>query len=303
MDSLIRGNSQAVKLAVKCSLVIGGTLIAASSFRAVLNYVFSEEPNRFGLSQIIIVSLTASVLWFLLTTVCALRGTTPMSTDSAAPSTKGERIQSLAVSFAVSVAIAMALAISAWLALETNDRLFYSRLLPWIPSLIWFQEAGFQTAARLFPCRYEGFDVGCEAYKRLPVFVLSNAIAYFPFSLATVFLILYTESSRSFLKAVRAAFLRWGGLVGVVLLCLRLVFYRLSPDVSGPNTPSRLGHMAWVLLQSIAGLITVALILAIPFVLYGAILGVWNRERISERLLDLTRVSAFLLAALILGNQ
>ena len=183
-------------------------------------------------------------------------------------STKGLRDRYFAVSFAFGLAVALILAVSACLVLEVNDDLFYSRSLPWIPSLIWFQEAGFRTASRLFPCRYEGFDTGCEAYKTLPAFLLANVIGYVPFSLAIVFLFRYRESARSFLKGLSGAFLRWGSIAGVALLCIRLVLYRFSPDVSSPIAPSGVGRTAWLLLEWTLGPVSVAVALSIPFAFF-----------------------------------
>jgi hypothetical protein len=79
---------------------------------------------------------------------------------------------------ALSVILGIALAVTLWLSLDASDEIFQSRLLPWIPSLIYAQEAGFRVAARLFPCQKEGFDTGCEAYKTIPTFVGSNALVY-----------------------------------------------------------------------------------------------------------------------------
>ena len=217
--------------------------------------------------------------------------------------TERHRNRYFAVSFAFGLAVALILAVSAWLALEVNDDLFYSRSLPWIPSLIWFQEAGFRTVSRLFPCRYEGFDTGCEAYKTLPTFLLANVIAYTPFSLATVFLVRYGESARLFLKQLSSALLRWASIVGVTLLCIRLVLDRLSPNVSSPLAPGGIGRTTWLLLEGTLGPISIAIALSIPFVVYRTICAVWRRKFISERLIDLTYLAVFVLAALILGNQ
>src|ERR1700693_5215357 len=79
---------------------------------------------------------------------------------------------------AFSVGIGTALALVFWLWLEASDVVFQSRLLPWVLPLIYLQDPGFHVAARLFPCRMEGFDIGCEAYKTLPTFVGANALAY-----------------------------------------------------------------------------------------------------------------------------
>lgn len=299
MDSPILGRREAVKLAVQCSLAVAGTGIAASSFRASLNRIFAVESHGFWLGPIIL-SLVAGILWFALMLAFlafAIRITNSVS------SAKGHRDEHLALSFAFALAAALALAISAWLALEANDGLFYSRSLPWVPSLIWFQETGFRMAYRFFPCQYEGFDTGCEAYKTIPVFLISNAIAYLPFSLALVLLTRYWEPSRLFLKALASAFLRRAIPVGIALLCLRLVFFRLFPHASLPIASTSAQRTTWSLLEWTVGPISVALALSIPFVFYGAVRAVWRRACVSERLADLTRVALFVVAALILGNQ
>jgi hypothetical protein len=300
MDSPISDRREAVKVAAQFSSVIAGTVIAASSFRAALDRIFAVESHRFWLGPVIL-SLIAGILWFLLMLAFGVLGTIPKPVSVSC--TKEQRGRYFGVSFALGLAVALILAVSACLALEANDDLFYSRSLPWIPSLIWIQEAGFRTASRLFPCRYEGFDTGCEAYKTLPAFLLANVIAYVPFSLATVFLIRYWESARSFLKPLSSPVLRWGSAIGVALLCIRLVLYRFSPDVSSPIAPSGVGRTAWLLLEWTLGPVSIAVALSIPFVFYGAICAVWRRKYISERLVVLTHLAVFVLAALILGNQ
>jgi hypothetical protein len=78
----------------------------------------------------------------------------------------------------LSVTLGSALAVVLWLGLEASDAIFQSRLMPWVVPLIDLQDAGFRVANRLFPCQREGFDTGCEDYKRLPAFVSANAAAY-----------------------------------------------------------------------------------------------------------------------------
>jgi hypothetical protein len=78
----------------------------------------------------------------------------------------------------LSITIGTGLALLFWFSLEASDAVFQSRLLPWVLPLIYMQDAGFRVAARLFPCQMEGFDTGCEAYKRLPAFVGANALTY-----------------------------------------------------------------------------------------------------------------------------
>ena len=79
---------------------------------------------------------------------------------------------------ALSIVLGTALATMLWLGLEASDAIFQSRLLPWTVPLIHSQDVGFRVAARLFPCQKEGFDTGCEAYKKLPAFVGANAFTY-----------------------------------------------------------------------------------------------------------------------------
>jgi hypothetical protein len=79
---------------------------------------------------------------------------------------------------ALSVGLGIGLAVMLWLGLEASDAIFRSRLLPWVVPLIHLQDIGFGVAACLFPCQKEGFDTGCEVYKRLPAFVGANALTY-----------------------------------------------------------------------------------------------------------------------------
>lgn len=72
----------------------------------------------------------------------------------------------------------VAAAVLFWFALFASDVVFQSRLLPWVSPLLRVQEVGFRVASRLFPCQKEGYDVGCEGYKRLPIFIGTNAIVY-----------------------------------------------------------------------------------------------------------------------------
>lgn len=300
MDSLASRN-ETVKLAVQCSAVIAGTIIAANCFRVGLNRIFAIQSSRLWLAQTITISLIGAVLWFLLTLGMGSRGSIAIGRDSGV-SAEADRGRRFARTFALSAGIALLFAFSAWLALDANDNLFYSRLLPWIPPLIWFQEVGFRTASRLFPCRYEGFDTGCEAYKWLPTFVFSNAITYFPFILAVVFVGRHRQRTESIMREITATFLRWGGVVGAVLLCFRLVLHRLHPEISSPIGPGGLPRMAWLALEWITGSICLAFVLSIPLVFYGAIRAVWSKAPVSQRLIELTRVVAFLIAALVLGN-
>jgi len=79
---------------------------------------------------------------------------------------------------ALTIVLGIALSVTFWLSLDASDEIFQSRLLPWIPLLIYAQEPGIIVIARFFPCQKEGFDTGCEAYKTIPTLLASNAIAY-----------------------------------------------------------------------------------------------------------------------------
>ena len=300
---MFSGRREAIKLAVQCSSAVAGTAFAASSFTAVLHRVFAVESHQLWFAPIII-SLSAGVFWFVLMIALGAFGLIAKTVDSRNfSSRKLDHDRHFALNFVIALGAALMLALSAWLVLQANDDFFYSRLLPWIPSLIRLQEAGILVVSRWFPYKYEGFDAGCEAYKTIPVFILSNTFAYLPFSLATVFLIRCRKSTRLFLRKLASAFLRWGSLVGIALLCIRLVVHRWSPDVSIPTAIGGMGRTMWLLLEWTSGPISVVFFLSIPFVLYRAICAVWKNEHISESLVDVTRVAAFVLAAMILGNQ
>jgi hypothetical protein len=77
-----------------------------------------------------------------------------------------------------SIILGMALSVLFWLSLGASDEIFQTRLLPWIPSLIYVQEPGIRVMSRFFPCQKEGFDTGCEEYKTIPTLLASDAIAY-----------------------------------------------------------------------------------------------------------------------------
>jgi len=90
-------------------------------------------------------------------------------------------------SIALSIGTGLAIAVVLLVSLEASDVIFQSRLLPWVRPLIYLQEAGFRVAARLFPCQKEGFDTGCEAYKKIPVFLGANALLYSIVSLPVLY--------------------------------------------------------------------------------------------------------------------
>ena len=61
--------------------------------------------------------------------------------------------------------------------------------------------------------------------------------------------------------------------------------------------------MTLMFLDGASGLIALAVALLAPFYIYYVIRAVWNKKHVRNRLIDLTWVVAFVLAALELGNQ
>src|SRR5215472_5049653 len=77
-----------------------------------------------------------------------------------------------------SIVLGMTIAVMLYLSWSASDEIFQTRLLPWIPSLIYAEEPGIRVMSRFFPCQKEGFDTGCEDYKRLPTLLAANGMAY-----------------------------------------------------------------------------------------------------------------------------
>ena len=79
----------------------------------------------------------------------------------------------------LSVVFGFALSLAFWLSMAFGDVFVQSRLQwRWGLPLFYIQGLGFTVAALLFPCKTEGLDLGCEAYKWAPVFLGINALAY-----------------------------------------------------------------------------------------------------------------------------
>jgi hypothetical protein len=89
---------------------------------------------------------------------------------------------------ALSIGTGLTIGVILWLSLDASDAIFQSRLLPWVLPLVRLQEIGGTVAYHFFPCQKEGFDLGCEAYKRIPTFVGTNALLYSIVSFPFVFL-------------------------------------------------------------------------------------------------------------------
>ena len=117
------------------------------------------------------------------------------------------KVDSIGRLVGISAVIAFVVALSASLALDFSDSVFQSRLLPWTVPLIKLQSVGFVQVARMFPCRSEGFNTGCEWSKTLPTFVAANA-AYLPFALVGVYLYRRSEGVKTAIQRGQHSFVR-----------------------------------------------------------------------------------------------
>jgi hypothetical protein len=199
--------------------------------------------------------------------------------------------------------LSIVLAVTAWLALTANDEIFYSRALPWIHPLIHLQEAGFRVADRMFPCRVEGSDLGCELYRWLPAFLISNALAYFPFVLTGTLIYARSSRARRVSPGIFRSFIRWGAALAAAGLVLRICWYGLDPEPSSPLRAWDMSRMGWTILDNLTGILALALFLLVPFCLYRVVSALWRRKDVLPSLIDLTWLASFGEVALTLANQ
>jgi hypothetical protein len=296
-----------LNFAGQCSVAIAAIFIITRGFRAVMGHVFSRGPQDDWFVPVTAIAAVLGLFWFGLTLTCDSLGdcsTMMGSPHSARPKhQRHSQLWKFLASLTVAGITALVLAISGWLALEVSDELFFSRLLPWISPLIWLQDFGLHTASRLFPCRIEGSVTGCEWYKWVPTFLLSNAAVYFLFLLASASLYRLSMWIRSTTGWLLERFLRWGSLLGVALLGSRLFFYNFAPEASFPISRGRSGNPTWTFLDGASGTISVIFAMLAPFYLYYLVRAIWQQNHVRNRLIDLTWIVGFLLAAVELGYQ
>jgi hypothetical protein len=174
-------------MAGRYAAVISASALSAAIFRAVVNRIFSTPSDRLLLRSLLFAAILG-ILWFTFAFICVFRTMRNenrlVRQNDSRDRAKGWK--SLVRGFGLSFGIAVVLSLSVWLALELNDEIMQSRMLPWISPLITVQHYGFGAASRLFPCHAEGSDTGCEAHKTVPAFLAANALAYFPFVLCVV---------------------------------------------------------------------------------------------------------------------
>jgi hypothetical protein len=290
-----------ISFAFSCGAALAGTVAGAQLFRAALWLIFTDQRERvFSVTRAwTVLAVFLGLIWVALVASAVRYGN--RRSQSRPDQTEVKR-KSWLIDVPLGTVAALVIAISAWLALEANDELFFSRLLPWIGSLIWIQEPGFRVASRLFPCRYEGFNTGCEAYKWLPAFLLANVAAYVPFSTPALSLQRRSARFRERVSKVHSPVLRWSVAIGITGLCFRRILHGLAPDVSLPFSSWKAGHIAWLVLNEGTGVICTVLALSFPFYLYRTLRAVRRGTGIRASMVDATWAASFLLVAIVLGN-
>jgi hypothetical protein len=235
----------------------------------------------------------------------SLRGGEPSVTSDTAVSENvscARKPNSTGRLFGVSAVIALVLALSAGFALDFSDSVFQSRLLPWTVPLIELQRLGFTRASRLFPCRAEGFDTGCEWYKWLPTFVAANAAAYLPIAFVGVYLYRRSARLKTVLQRGLHSVVRWGACSAIVGLCLRLFVAKWWPGVSTPLEQGHAGRMLWVAVDDVTGVIVLVLFLAMPFYIYQSLRVTRSVTETKRYLADFTWVASLYVCSLVLAS-
>lgn len=283
-------------VAAQCAAVVALISFGARIFRAGLDRVFygvwgQDLALRLGLS-------TSFVFVFWLVVALGLLGLSSRRAAARFDQTNRDRSgpPSLLRVLAMAAAVSIVLAVTAWFALAANDEIFYSRGLPWIGPLIRLQEPGFRVASRMFPCRVEGSNIGCEPHKWL-------SLAYFPILLTGVFAYVRSSRVRRVSPGIFHSSIRWGAVLGTTGLVLRICLYRFDPELSSPLRAWSFGRVGWTVLNNLTGILALALFLLVPFCLYRAVCAIWRRREVLPSLVDLTRLASFGVVALTLANQ
>jgi hypothetical protein len=178
----------------------------------------------------------------------------------------------------LSVGLAIILAASASFMLDVSDSTFQSRLLPWIPPLIWIQAAGFTAASRLFPCQAEALNTGCEWYKWLPTFVMANALVYLPLASLAMLLSRTSERIHTLLPKHKHHLVRWSAAIVMMALFSRILIAKIWSLYTPGGYEDR---FSWRMADATTG--TVSLLgLLIPLYVLRAFLA-HREERVTEQ--------------------
>lgn len=277
-----------------------GTSLGAVGLRLALDHILAishHEGHYFGL---VILSLLVGIVWFFSSLFFLTR-------FRSAPSKIGhDQDHGVARTVGAAICISSVLSMSLWMAVGLNDEIFESRLLPWILPLITFQDYGLGKASGFFPCRMEGSDLGCEAYKFVPTLLVANALIYFPFVLFGAFTYRKSMMARELIATYVTRSVRWApALVATGLIALFVMhgFGRDTHDSLYLNPGIARRHFGlWELLDDVTGTIIVIVGMLVPFYTYRACRRSDRSEVAKGRTRDLTALVTVLLLALMLGN-
>jgi hypothetical protein len=293
-------------MAGRYAVVIASSILGMTILRLILDRVLSAETGNWIGS--VILAAVCGLLWFALTFFCLLRALRGDGENSLAVASSADAKQAggFLSTLTSAAGIACVLSLTAWLALDWNDAIFYSRSLPWIAPLITVQHSGFVAASRLYPCQAEGSNTGCEPYKWIPTFLIANALAYFPFVFGGVLWYRLSKAARTNLQSVALQAVRWAAPVVVIGLCALLVMHKLNLDTHDslfPHPGIAHWHLGvWELLNDITGTVIVLAGLLLPFCFYRAFRKNGGLSVTRSRLSELTALTIVMLAALMLGN-
>jgi len=292
-------------LSVRYSLIVAAATLAVALFRLAMNRIFEGYQNPTWYLSLVRAPIFG-LEWFILISgyaMISLRGGEPSATsDTNENPSSARKPNSTGRLFGVSAVIALALALSASLALDFSDSIFQSRLLPWTVPLIELQSVGFAQASRMFPCRAEGFDTGCEWYKTLPTFMAANAAAYLSVVVLGVYLYRKSERLKTVLRRGLRSVVRWSACFAIVGLCLRLFVANWWPGVSTPLGQGHAGRMLWVAVDDLTGIIVLMLFLAMPFYIYQGLHVTRSVTETRRYLADFTWMASLYVCSLVLAS-
>jgi hypothetical protein len=297
-----------IRFATWCAASVAAATLVAFCFRATMERIFVGDRGMIFLHRATLIGVMAAacgLAWFFFVLICLSLHVPQKSTSEevhAAKQNSCSTQEQWARTLAWAVSAALVVATTADLVLQTNDQLFSSRLLPWVRPVIWMQTQGFREAWTLFLCQPE-LKVGCEPYKWLAAFIVSNAIVYFP--LVLIGRIIYCRYSwfRSGWPRLKPLIIRCGALLGSVGLCTRLFLYGMEPGVGSPVHAFDFDRLLWTVLDNATGIFALLLFLLTPFSAFKLLRNIRLGNSALPDVADLTWLASFLIVALFLGNQ
>jgi hypothetical protein len=301
----MESQQQIWKVGGVCAAILALISAGAHLFRGVLDRIVYGDWGTAFLLRLVLSTVILCAGWFLFAlTILKVNSQRPsgrVDGSSAGPNSPLNLSQWRAASTAALMSLVLAL--TAWFALAANDEIFFSRSLAWIGPLIWVQSAGFHVASRFFPCRMEGSDLGCEAYKWLPAFLLANAAGYFPYLVMGTLLHMRFKGVRAYSERFLHLLIRWGVTLASAGLATRLLIVRFAPEISLPNHSWDFTRIGWSLADTVAGVLALVLLFIVPLSIWKAVQAMWKRTDAVMNLVDLTWLASFGVIALTIGYQ